>query len=856
MGKASRLYEQFQPEHYALELEVDPEAMNWRGSVTVRGKKVGRPSQRLTLHQKELKVTKASIIKHDKKGDQPVKVERINKQDSYDELRLHASEMIYPGQYSMTLEFEGKINDQMHGIYPCYFKHDGKDKKLIGTQFESHHAREAFPCIDEPEAKATFDLTLTTPPGQIVLGNTPVKKESTKNGSQTTSFETSPKMSTYLLAFVFGEMHGVEARTKNGTLVRSWATIAQPKDHLNYANEEAVKCLEFFEEYFETPFPLPKIDQAALPDFEALAMENWGLITFREVGLLADPKNRSLSGEQLITLVVAHELSHQWFGNLVTMKWWDDLWLNESFASIMETLAPDRLHPDWEQWEDFMTGRVIGASHRDIYKDVQSVGVELKDPNEINSLFDPAIVYAKGARLLKMLYDYIGEDAFRAGLKSYFKKYAYSNTSRNDLWREFSAASGQDIEALMTPWLVQSGQPLLSVKREAGRLKLHQHRFLLDGDDKESLWPIPLLASDKLEKDILEKRTDFIDYEKAGSPIINVQGDGHYIVKYQNNSTFFNLKDQVATRAISSISRVNILNDMILLSRHGDFSLTEVLDVVSRCEEEPRDAVWSMFARALAFAQTLTDGNLAVEQQIRNYKKRLAAHWYKILGWNDQPDDDPNTKHLRSTTLALSIAGENKHALDTALKLFEKAGSVEKLPAEQRAMIAGVAVRFGKISAIDQLMKEYTASHNPEVQESIAVALCSTRDPKVAKRLIDWGMKEGGAIRQQDLAHWYAYLMRNHYTRELAWQWLTKNWASYLFKLFGDGKHMEYFIWYASGPLSTPSWEAEFTKFFTLKLKDAGLKRNIQIAFSEIAARVAWRQREEIALTAYFKNHA
>jgi len=852
--KVSRLYEQFQPEHYDLTLDINRDTMKFSGSVTVKGKKSGRPSERLTFHQKDLKVTSATVTKHDKKGDQKLEVTRINNQDTLNEVRLHTDGMAYPGNYTITMEFEGTINKQMHGIYPCFYKHDGKDKQLIATQFESHHAREAFPCVDEPEAKATFDLNLITPAGETVLANTPVKTQTINKDRQTTSFETSPKMSSYLLAFVIGEMHSVSAKASDGTIVSSWATVAQDTTHLNYANDEAIKILEYFIDYFDTPFPLPKLDQVALPDFDSLAMENWGLITFREVGLLADPINRSISSEQLITLVIAHEMSHQWFGNLVTMRWWDDLWLNESFASIMENIAPDALHPDWVQWEDFMTGRVLGASNRDIYKDVQSVSVEVKHPDEISTLFDPAIVYAKGARLLKMLHEYVGDDVFRAGLKNYFEKFSYKNTIREDLWKEFSEVSGQDIEKLMTPWLVQSGTPLLRVSRSSDTIHLSQQRFLLDGEDNATIWPIPLLSNEKVEPIIFTKKSGDITYSGADMPIFNLYGTGHYIVYYEDANVRKQLHSKVVDRSIESISRVNVLNDMLLLSRAGESSLVEMLEVIQQCSDEPRDAVWSMFSRVIGNVQILTDGDEATEKRVKAFKQKLAKKWYDELGWNDAPEDTPNIKHLRSTVIALSVAGENKQAIDVALGMFKDAGSVEKLPAEQRAIIAGSAVRFGDPRVITQLMDEYTSSQNSEVRETIVAALCSTRKIEVAKQIIAWGLApKTGVVRQQDISHWFAYLMRNYHTRPVIWDWLTNNWG-YLSDLFGGGKSMEYFIWYSSGPLSTPEWQSKFTNFFESKLNDPGSKRNIKIAFGEIAARVEWRKREEANLKAFFKS--
>jgi aminopeptidase N len=848
----TRLFNQFQPETYSLSLDLDKEALTFKGNVKIKGKKTGRPSLRLTFHQKDLAIKNASIVKLGKKTSE-IEVTRINKQASYDEVRLHAKEMIYPGEYEVSLDFSGKITPAMHGIYPCFFKDKGIEKRLIATQFESHHAREAFPCIDEPEAKATFDLTLITELGVKVIANTPLKNESEEDKRLHSTFKTSPRMSTYLLAFAYGEIQGVSAKTKSGVQVTSYATVAQPLEYLNYANAEAVKILEFFEDYFKTPFPLKKLDQIALPDFDSLAMENWGLITYREVGLLSDPKNRSLSGEQLITLVVAHEISHQWFGNLVTMKWWDDLWLNESFASIMENIAPDRLHPDWQQWEDFVTSRVLGSSHRDIYKDVQPVAVKVSQPDEIMTLFDPAIVYAKGARLLSMLFEYIGEEDFRKGLTKYFKDNAYSNTTRKDLWGALGEASNQDVDKLMTPWLEQSGQPLLRVSKDGDKLNLSQRRFLMDGEDDKSLWPIPLLADTELSIDVLKKRSQTLIH-KGAVPLFNVNGNGHYIVGYEDDDAKQKLRSMIIERQVSSISRINILNDMFLLARSGEYKLSDMLGIVASCTEEPREAVWSMFSRIIGQGLVLTDADLETEKHSRAYRAAISRYWYEKLGWQDKKDDDPNTKHLRTTALALSISGENKQAIDTALKMYEKAKNVEGLPAEQRGMVAGVAVRFGKPEYIDQLMNEYENSNNPDVLQSITAALCSSRDSKVAKKVIKWGLEDGGVVRQQDIDHWFAYLMRNHYSRDLAWDWFVSSWKR-LSKLFSGGKHMEYFVWYSAGALSTRDWQKKFTVFFKPMLNQAGLKRNINIAFSEIEARVQWREREEKSLQDFFEDY-
>lgn len=850
----THLFDQFHPKNYQLAFAVDKDAMTFRGTVTITGRKVGRPSKRLTFHQKALRITEASIVLHQKQGQQTIAVDRINNQSSYDEVRLHTNQQLFPGEYTVTMAFEGKLTRPMHGIYPCYYDHEGTEKFLLATQFEPHFAREAFPCIDEPEAKATFDLTLDVPAGEHALSNMPISKETKlENGGQRVTFGTTPIMSTYLLAFAMGEIQSVEATASDGTIIRTWSTIAQPKSYLEYANNEAVKILEFFTEYFQTPFPLEKCDQIALPDFEAGAMENWGLITYREIALLTDPDNRSQSSEQYISMVVAHELSHQWFGNLVTMKWWDDLWLNESFASLMEHVALNALHPDWFQWEQYTASDVIACSSRDIYTDVQSVQVTVKHPDEITTLFDPAIVYAKGGRLLKMLHDYIGEDAFRAALKEYFSKHAYKNTRGADLWEAMSAASHKDIGAFMNPWLNQSGMPLLTVVHGPGVFELSQERFVLDKQDDKQLWPIPLLTDQKLDDTLLETKTATIKRPSKQPTIFNHNGSGHMVVHYADKEARRYMVDAFTKQIMLAEARINHLNDMLLLSRRGDASLVEALEVVLAAQDEPREAVWSIMARIIGTAMHLTEGDEDTDIRIKTARRLLGRKQYERLGWDDRENDSPNDIGLRSTILSLMIASKDKDAIDEALRRYKAADNVIDLPAEQRAMIIGAAVRAG-IADADDLMKEYRTTANADLQLSLCLALTSVKDPKVAAHIIDKALGTDGFVRPQDIFRWFAYLMRNRYTRELTWQWLIDSWER-LEELFGDSKSFEYFVVYSAAVINTEDWQMKFLEFYEPKSEVVALRRNIAIARSEIQARVDWRNREEAKLKAFFADY-
>lgn len=848
-----RLFDQFQPENYKLTVIPSADKLSFSGNVVITGQKTGRPSERITLHQKGLTISEAAVTFHDKSGAQSIPVSRINNQDSYDEVRIHSDKTLYTGTYTIELAFSGNITTPMHGLYPCFYDHDGEKKQLLATQFESHFAREVFPCIDEPEAKATFDLTLVTPKGEVALSNTPALSSDNYSDSQViTTFETTPIMSTYLLAFVVGEMQYVEGKTNSGIAMRTWSTIAQPIDSLNYANEQAIKILEFFTDYFQTDYPLSKCDQVALPDFEAGAMENWGLITYREIALLADPHNRSLTSEQYVSMVVAHELSHQWFGDLVTMKWWDDLWLNESFASLMEHIALDNLHPDWHQWEQYTASDVISCSSRDVFKDVQSVHVEVKHPDEISTLFDPAIVYAKGGRLLKMMREYIGDDAFRAGLKSYFTKYAYKNTIGDDLWAELSAASGKDIKAFMDPWLDQSGMPVLSANHTQDSIELSQQRFVLDKEEDDNQWPIPLLADQTLDADILHDKQQQITRPSKNPVILNKNGSAHVLVNYIDQETRMFIADSFANQTLSAESRINILNDQLLLARHGDTPLTTALDIVSKSSAESRDAVWAIMSRAISVALGLTEGNATTEKQIKAYRLQLVQDWYDKLGWDDNPEDSSNDIALRQTILSLAAASNYQPAIDEAKRRYEAAGNVDKLPAEQRSLIVATLIKAGE-PIVDDLISEYQSSPNPDVQLSICAGLTSTQDIEIGNTIIERALGPQGFVRPQDIFRWYAYLMRNRYTRPAAWQWLKDNWDR-LGELFGDSKSFDYFVIYSAAPINTAEGQKEFNDFFVPKSDIIALTRNIAIGQSEIEARVQWRNREEPALIEYFKT--
>lgn len=847
-----RLFSNLSPESYVIEIAPSTENMSFSGKMDLNFTRKGRPSRRITLHQKGLKIIKARIFKISKGTEEEIEVVRFNVHKSYDELRIHTEKLMTGGVYRIYLEFTGEITDAMHGLYPCYFRNGSNKKVLLATQFESHHAREVFPCIDEPEAKATFALTILAPEKHTVLSNTDVaREEEVGGGIKRTIFKTTPRMSTYLLAFVIGDLHCKSAQTKDGIMIRTWGTVEQPLEFMKYANDEAVRLLEYFTDYFGIPFPLDKCDQVALPDFESGAMENWGLITYREIALLADPVNKSLTSEQYVSMVVAHELSHQWFGNLVTMKWWDDLWLNESFASLMEHIALDALHPDWFQWEQYTASDVISCSNRDVFRDVQPVRVKVSHPDEISTLFDPAIVYAKGGRLLKMLREYIGDDNFRAGLKSYFKKYAYQNTTGDDLWTSFAEHSNKDIKAFMHPWLTQSGMPLVKLKKQNDQIRLTQERLLLDGVDDKSIWPIPLLAKNIASEQTLSSKEMELSLKSDEPVVLNVNGSAHMAVRYLDESSRNHIARMFSNQQLAPETRVNTLNDSLLLSRAGIAPLTESFNLIKNANSEPRDAVWLLISRILSTAISLTEGDDFTEKNIKLFRQELAIDWYKELGWDDQPDDTPNTKGLRLTILSLMVASDSEVAIEESIKRYRAAKSVEDLPSDLRAIISSAVVRHGDKKSVQELIDLYKSTSNPDLQLAICSGVTSVKDQALGEWLINASIGKDGFVRPQDIFRWYAYFMRNRFTRNAAWEWLTSDWER-LERLFGDSKSFEYFVVTSASPLNTNEWLDKFRNFFEPKKDIVALKRNILVALAEIEARIEWRRAEQAGIKEYF----
>lgn len=839
----NRLAEKFKPEHYELKLDlVQAKNREFNGIIDIFGEI--NDEKEIALHSKDLEIKKITFANDIKLN--------FSKAEN-DEILVNIEELNFKkgDKIQLKIEFSGKITDAMHGLYPCYYKENGEKKELFATQFESHHAREVFPCVDEPEAKATFSLEIRALSDLEVLSNTEIIEKNVNSNIKQVRFAKTPKMSTYLLAFVLGDFQRVSKKTKSGVEVSVLATKVQKSELMEFPLSFAVRVLEFYEDFFGQKFPLSKCDHIALPDFSSGAMENWGLITYRETALLAGKKS-SISSKKYVALVIAHETSHQWFGNLVTMKWWDELWLNESFATMMEYLATDALEPKWRIWEEFAVNEAVLSLRRDAIDGVQAVHVPVHHPDEISTIFDGAIVYAKGARLMNMLRKYVGNDAFQKGLQRYFDKFKYQNTIGENLWDCLSEASGKNVADFMNPWLFKSGYPSVLAEEDGEELKLSQKQFFIgEGKDSGRIWPILLGSNQNNLPEIMDSK-DLTCKKSSDFVQLNQGNVAHFITNYRQN-LFENLLKKVRNGDLDTISRLQILQERSLLSRGGEIPSVELLRTLQSYDKETSLTVWDMISLLIGELKIFIDEDSESSKKMKKFVGNLAQNEFEKLGFVKKIGEDEENTQKRSSILAHMIYAENKKAISGALDIFENSPNMEDIDSEIRSLILTVKIRFEESPELVQKMLEsYKNTSNVDYRDDIMVALTSTKNIQTGELLLE-KMLENDIIRTQDILSWYVHLLRNLKTRELAWKWLRENWKLIEEKFDGDKSYND-FPRYSGAIFRTEKQLQEFKEFFEPLKNDPSLTRAIEMGEREIAGRVDLIKRDKTAIDKFLQN--
>ena len=838
MQAVKHFIETFVPEHYDLFLDLNRADKTFSGKVTITGE---AKTSKISLHQKDLTVEAVVVAGQAR----PFTLDKDN-EALYIELEA-------AGPVVVTITYTGKITDNMTGIYPSYYTVDGVKKEIISTQFESHFAHEAFPSVDEPEAKATFDLSLKfdQAEGELALSNMPEIDVESRKATGVWKFETTPRMSSYLLAFAAGDMQGITAKTKNGTLVGVYATKAHPESNLEFALDIAVRCIEFYEEYYGVKYPIPQSLHVALPDFSAGAMENWGLVTYREIYLLVDENSTALS-RQTVALVVAHELAHQWFGNLVTMKWWDDLWLNESFANMMEYVSVDAIEPSWKIFEDFQTSGAPYALKRDATDGVQSVHVEVKHPDEINTLFDGAIVYAKGSRLMHMLRRWLGDDAFRKGLGAYFEKHQYGNTIGRDLWDALSQASGRDVAAFMDAWLEQPGYPVVTAKVENDCLILTQKQFFIgEHEDKGRLWPVPLNSNwQGLPDTLTTERLEISNYaalaaQNEGALRLNTENTAHYITDYQGE-----LLDALLNNlsSLDNISKLQIVQERRLLAESGMISYADLLPVISKLANETSYMVVSAVSQVLEGLNRFVDEGSQTEEDYKVLLKVLSQSNFDRLGFERQDGESDEDEMVRQLIVGNMIKADDETAKAQASQIFDRyRDNLEKLPAAIRLQVLVNQIKHHESKELTKLYLDlYVASNDGSFKNALSTALSYTKNKETLNELLaTW--KDKFTVKPQDLSAWYARFLSRDFTQEAVWTWARENWDWIKAALGGD-MSFDSFVISPAVVFKTEERLTEYKAFFEPQLDDMAISRNISMGIKEIAARVELVKREKEAV--------
>lgn len=821
--------EKFVPENYNIFLDINRTEKSFSGNVAITGEALDNV---ISFHQKDLTI--ASVLLDNQNLD--FKVD--NQQES---LSIDLPET---GTITLVIEFSGKITDNMTGIYPSYYTVDGMKKEVISTQFESHFAREAFPCVDEPEAKATFDLSIKFDQAadEIVLSNMPEVDAERRKETGLWTFDTTPRMSSYLLAFALGDLQGKTASSKNGTEVGVFSTKAHNPKTLDFALDIAVRVIDFYEDYFGVRYPIPLSYHVALPDFSAGAMENWGLVTYREVYLLVD-ENSTVKSRQNVALVVAHELAHQWFGNLVTMKWWDDLWLNESFANMMEYVSIDAIEPSWNIFEDFQTTGVPLALQRDATDGVQSVHVAVNHPDEINTLFDPAIVYAKGSRLMHMLRRWLGDDDFRAGLKIYFEKHQYSNTIGHDLWDALSEASGKDVAAFMDAWLEQPGYPVVTAEVVDDTLVLSQKQFFIgEGQDQNRIWPIPLNTNwTGLPETLTEERLAIPNFsqlaaQNEGALRLNTANTAHYITNYKGQLLKAVLNQLTE---LDTTSKLQVVQERRLLAESGEISYAELIPLLTQLTDETSYLVSEAIAQVVDGLDMFMDEGSEAQAEFKALVNRLMQKNYDRLGFEPQVGESDEDEMVRQKAISLMLYADNADAVAKAEEIFDAhKENIESIPASIRLSVLANQVKHAETEELVSLYLDcYVKTNDGNFRRQLAAALSNTKEKATVERILG-ELKNKDVVKPQDLAmSWYRPFLNKDFSQGAFWNWACENW-DWITSALGGDMSFDKFVIYPANTFKTPERLEEYKAFFEPQLDDMAISRNITMGIKEISARI------------------
>jgi puromycin-sensitive aminopeptidase len=770
-----RLPTDVRPLEYRAQLKLHHEQRSFEGVMQLVLKREAAGTD-LVLHAVDLDIQEAAI----QAGGQISRAE-IQRYEPSGTILLRFPGPMPAGESTIELKWKGQYNQGLRGLYLT--------GNVAVTQFEAADARRVFPCFDEPAFKARWTLTLTAPENLAVLANQRLLKDSTKEGWRTHEFETTELLSSYLVAFACGDF--VEAGKGRAAGIEVRTFCAREKTALAaFGQKVAEEVLPRLQEYFGLPYAFGKVDQIGLMDFGAGAMENAGLITYREQALLSDPKTSSLAAQKRIAEIITHELAHQWFGNWVTMVWWDDLWLNEAFATWMAYKIADPWRPEWRIWLDFNVGRA-GAMNMDSLESTHPVRSEVHNANEATEAFD-LITYEKGGAVLRMIEAFLGEVPFREGIRAYMKSFARSNAVADDLWNALSKSSNQPVLELANAWIRKGGHPMVCVELTPKGVRLSQERFFLErskssSSSSDELWPVPMVIRYEDAKGVHVHRLLFREKESEislpmdGRPkwlVGNAQSTGFYRVKY-SDALLTGLKSHLSQ--LETSERVSLIQDQWALVKSGRSEVEAFLDLLTGFSGENEYAVLDDLVARLA----LIRHRLVADEQIpafeRFVQKLLGAQLAQV-GWESSAEESQDRKlHRAAVIRGLGVVGRSPEVLqggkDRILKVL--AGNKSALEANLHDSVLIALVRVGDAALFDRVLQAYQAETDPTFQRQYLQALAAFEAPELIAKA--QGFVWSSTVRTQELPSYLNAVLANPVGASGFWTQLQTRWPE-LFK--------------------------------------------------------------------------
>jgi puromycin-sensitive aminopeptidase len=778
--KSFRLPKTVTPERYAIRLTPDLTTWTFTGEETVTIV-IHEPVGEITLNAAELAIQSVSI--RDESGK--VVEGRVTVDPENEQARFGFSAQLKPGKTDLSIQFAGILNDKLHGFYRSTYRGaDGQIKPLASTQFESTDARRAFPCWDEPEFKAVYQVTLVVDENLTALSNASVVREAPLRGTgkKEVVFADSMKMSTYLVAFILGEFEATEPVTIGSAPLRVWAVPG--KKHLaNFAVAIGKASLEHFSAYYGIAYPGDKLDLIAIPDFASGAMENLGAITFRETALLVDSEKATRAELERVADVVSHENAHMWFGDLVTMRWWNGLWLNEAFATFMEMLAVDAWKPEWRRWDSFTVSRAA-AMQVDGLKSTRPIEYPVEKPEEAAGMFD-VLTYEKGASVLRMLERYLGADAFRDGIRLYLRRHQYANAETTDLWDALEDSTKQPVRALMDTWIFQPGFPLIQVEKSGNGLLVSQKifRYLQDGTDEERGWHVPIFLRAGTKAGLANRTVLLTDKEERVElpddiewAVVNAGGHGFYRVRYGAE-----LEQSLRARPkeiLSAVERFNLVNDSWATTLAGLTSLSDYLSLIESLTDEDDVNVWSTVIGSGYALQRIFDGG-----QWGLLSRRLGTLFRPAVerfGWSVQSGESELVSQLRGDLIgALGTLAEDRETQKRARQLFaayeNHAESVDRnlIPA-----LVSIVAHSGGDDDYEKFHAKFKNAQTPQEETRYLFSLANFREPTLIARTLE--LTINGEVRTQNSPYLMRGLLFNRHARDQAWSFLKTHWDEML----------------------------------------------------------------------------